>query len=441
MKIDLVNYSEKSFALFGDTKEIKDYLKEMGGKFNPYLNYNGGKKAGWIFSNNSKTKVELFLKGYSSVNDSNSITAQNTPIVNPEVIVQPEVKEIVKVAANVIKPQIKEVKPSVKKFNWQGYFKLKPNKNLDITQCLYFDTLNNQVIQTNLENFIIVPFWNGLQVNKSCCIALSDLKSIKDLQTLEVTDNSALVNGFMKVSTENIDIFPNKLPKFEVIETTEISDFSKVKNGLYSCSKDLMRPAMNGVYFSENEIATTNGHTLYFANINKIKGSYIINKEACNFINENCSISFGLEHSKIIFNDYYIIARNIDERYPNYKAVTPIDNPFKFNFDKKYLIEVVKKCLPFANKTTSQIRFEVKDNVCKISAEDLEFTKEICLSIDCNSNDNITFGINGKFLIEILNNLQSNIVYFECSTPKRPFLIKDNEATHLIMPMILPEHS
>lgn len=84
MKIDLVNYSEKSFALFGDTKEIKDYLKNLGGKFNPYLNFEGGKKAGWIFSNNAKSKVELFLKSYSSVNDSNAITVpiikNNAPI-------------------------------------------------------------------------------------------------------------------------------------------------------------------------------------------------------------------------------------------------------------------------------------------------------------------------------------------------------------------------
>lgn len=52
----LVDYSDKALALFGDTKPIKDTLKEMGGRFNPALNHNGIKEAGWVFS---KSKREL----------------------------------------------------------------------------------------------------------------------------------------------------------------------------------------------------------------------------------------------------------------------------------------------------------------------------------------------------------------------------------------------
>lgn len=51
-KIRIVAYSEKSFAIFGDTKPIKDELKALGGKFNPNLTDpdNGERVAGWIFS-------------------------------------------------------------------------------------------------------------------------------------------------------------------------------------------------------------------------------------------------------------------------------------------------------------------------------------------------------------------------------------------------------
>ena len=55
---NLVDYSEKAIALFGDTKPIKDKLKELGGRFNPFLKFNGEKTAGWIF----KKDVELDLK-------------------------------------------------------------------------------------------------------------------------------------------------------------------------------------------------------------------------------------------------------------------------------------------------------------------------------------------------------------------------------------------
>lgn len=53
-KIEIVEYSEKAIAIFGNTKEIKDQLKEIGGRFNKFLNHKGKKRAGWIFP---KTKV------------------------------------------------------------------------------------------------------------------------------------------------------------------------------------------------------------------------------------------------------------------------------------------------------------------------------------------------------------------------------------------------
>ena len=62
---ELVNYSEKAFAVVGDTREIKDLLKENGGRFNPSLTVNGVKCAGWIFSKKSLQAVRLALIGYT----------------------------------------------------------------------------------------------------------------------------------------------------------------------------------------------------------------------------------------------------------------------------------------------------------------------------------------------------------------------------------------
>lgn len=62
---ELVNYSEKAFAVVGDTREIKDLLKGNGGRFNPSLTVNGVKCAGWIFSKKSLQAVRLALIGYT----------------------------------------------------------------------------------------------------------------------------------------------------------------------------------------------------------------------------------------------------------------------------------------------------------------------------------------------------------------------------------------
>lgn len=59
--LEIVDYSEKAIAVFGDTKAIKDQLKELGGRFNPSLNYNGEKRAGWIFSKKQADKVKELI--------------------------------------------------------------------------------------------------------------------------------------------------------------------------------------------------------------------------------------------------------------------------------------------------------------------------------------------------------------------------------------------
>lgn len=59
--LEVVDYSDKAIAVFGDTKAIKEQLKELGGCFNPSLNYNGEKRAGWIFSKKQADKVKELI--------------------------------------------------------------------------------------------------------------------------------------------------------------------------------------------------------------------------------------------------------------------------------------------------------------------------------------------------------------------------------------------
>jgi len=53
LNIQIVDYSEKSFAIIGETKPIKDLLKMLGGRFNFKLTCG----AGWIFPITKKNEV------------------------------------------------------------------------------------------------------------------------------------------------------------------------------------------------------------------------------------------------------------------------------------------------------------------------------------------------------------------------------------------------
>lgn len=60
----IVDYSEKAFAVVGDTREIKDTLKQHGGRFNSSLTVDGSKVAGWIFSKKSIDAVRNALRAF-----------------------------------------------------------------------------------------------------------------------------------------------------------------------------------------------------------------------------------------------------------------------------------------------------------------------------------------------------------------------------------------
>lgn len=61
----IVDYSEKAFAVVGDTRAIKDTLKQNGGRFNSSLTVDGSKCAGWIFSKKNLDAVRLALIGFT----------------------------------------------------------------------------------------------------------------------------------------------------------------------------------------------------------------------------------------------------------------------------------------------------------------------------------------------------------------------------------------
>lgn len=48
--IRLIDYSDKCIVVIGDTVQIKDRLKAIGGRYNPALTIDGKKTAGWVFS-------------------------------------------------------------------------------------------------------------------------------------------------------------------------------------------------------------------------------------------------------------------------------------------------------------------------------------------------------------------------------------------------------
>ena len=76
--IELINYSEKAIAVFGDTKDYRESLASAGGMFNPSLKYKDGRSPGWVFSKSKKAAIEALLQNIFSGKVSKSVTPYET---------------------------------------------------------------------------------------------------------------------------------------------------------------------------------------------------------------------------------------------------------------------------------------------------------------------------------------------------------------------------
>lgn len=65
-QLTAVYYTDKSIAVYGNTKPWKEYLLALRGKYNGSLNINGVRQPGWIFSKNAELELMNFMAQVNS---------------------------------------------------------------------------------------------------------------------------------------------------------------------------------------------------------------------------------------------------------------------------------------------------------------------------------------------------------------------------------------
>ena len=153
----------------------------------------------------------------------------------------------------------------------------------------------------------------------------------------------------------------------------------------------------------------------------------------------------GKSNVKFSFGDQQLISRIIDERYPNYESVIPLENDKVLGVNRTEVMAAVNRCSIFSNATTNQIRFSIEKDELRVSAEDVDFGGEARESIPAtfNSDESLEIGFNAKYVGEALSHLGGDTVEFLFSTSTRAGLIRpkeqgdDLEILMLVMPLRL----
>ena len=349
---------------------------------------------------------------------------------------------------------------------------LNTNNTLPILDNFLFDIENNTLtitssdLETSLSSKISIESSISVKIAIPAKLLIDILKSLPDQPLTFSLENNILEinsnNGKYALSYMNGDEFPKSIiieDASEIIFDSNVL-LNIINSTIFASGNDDLRPVMSGVFFqitSENAcFVATDAHKLvkYIRNDIKSESSveFIAPNKPLNILKSilpekkaDVKVFYNKTNAIFSFLNFTLICRLIDGKFPNYEAVIPKENPNILEIDRNQLLNSTKRASIFSSKTTNQVKFEIKGNLLQISAEDLDFNNKAEETLECNYNgEDIAIGFNSRFIIEMLNNLSSELVKVELSSPNRAGLIspinpndENNQITMLVMPIML----
>ncbi len=225
----------------------------------------------------------------------------------------------------------------------------------------------------------------------------------------------------------------------------------------FAVTRDALRPAMMGVYFQINKeggrAVATDGHRLVRLRLEEVVSeepvTFIVPEKALTLAAriataDSCTIYVDGNHVGFDFGHSQVLTRIIDETYPNYEAVIPLENDRRLVVNGAALLAAVKRVGLYSSNLTNQVRLSLQQDQVEVSAEDIERSSEARETVLCEySSEPMVIGFNAGYLTEVLHNVDSEEVVFEFSSPNRAGVVTPHEQAEgedllmLIMPVML----
>lgn len=346
------------------------------------------------------------------------------------------------------------------------------NTVLPILEDFLFEIEKNKltIVATDLETVMKIHMdIEAKDSGKICIPAKILLDSLKNLPeqplTFNIDKNYSVEitsdNGKYKVMGENPDNFP-KDPEAETSNSFTMPSsalVTAINKCIFATSSDELRPAMTGIFFELTpaglRTVATDAHRLVKFSRTDIEcpenASFVVPKKPLNLLknvlpntDEELNVSYSSNHLFVRLAGTELVCRLIDARFPDYKVVIPVDNPYKLTVNKNDFQNALRRVNVFSNKSTNQVAITISGSELQLAAQDVDFSFEGNERMSCQyDGEDLQIAFNAKFLIEMLSAADTTEVVIELSTPSKAGIIKPTEQNEneellmLVMPLML----
>lgn len=353
---------------------------------------------------------------------------------------------------------------------------LKTNNTLPILDDFLFDVQEDSLTVTasDLETTMTVriPLEQSEETGQVAMPARILLETLKTLPDIPITFSIDLDSlgveisageGNYKLTGHNHEEYPQK-PELE--DATSIAIKSEIlsraiSKTIIAAGNDDLRPVMSGVFCELSPegigFVATDAHKLVRYRRNDVVAenavSFILPKKPLNQLKnilplseeEDVKVDYTPTNASFSFENINLICRLIDGKYPNYNAVIPQENPNQLVIERQPFLFAIRRVGIFANQSTHQIRLKISGQELYLSAEDIDYSNEAKERLNCNyEGDDLEIGFSSKFLVEMLNNVDTEQVRIEMSESNRAGILypvtdegNSEDILMLVMPVML----
>lgn len=289
------------------------------------------------------------------------------------------------------------------------------------------------------------------------------LETVRDLPPCEIEIKT--IENFAELSydkgTYKLPVrSPEEYPEIPDISSKTLFTFpsSQLKNSVlktsFAASREPGRKALSGVHWSisedESNMVATDGRKLAFYKCPvKKKETLKMNippkalKTLIDYMGDK-NIDLDIRHDEKMIGFYLkdatIVARLIEEAFPDYKQVIPDDNDKTLKISRSELMGTLKRVSIYADTTSHLVKFDAKADSVRLHTETELGLAEEHLPCDFDGKP-FTINFNANYLSEILRNLSNDTIEFQLSSPKKAVIITQGkkgkeELIYLLMPII-----
>jgi DNA polymerase-3 subunit beta len=343
---------------------------------------------------------------------------------------------------------------------------------MPILETLLFELVGDSLMITATDIIISSTMTLDIKGEENGKIAIPAKRLMDTVRSLPDTDAVFLIdtdtskvriktpNGEYALTGEPAINYP-QVPAFKGISEF-VMDGSVLRRLInrtaFAVSVDELRPAMMGVLLQVNDTelkaVATDGHRLariiYRSQQSiKLDHNIVVPAKALVILGKavetgECTISVSDTHVRFLSDHSVLVSRLIEETYPNYESVIPLDNMKSMTISREQIISSVRRVALYASASTHQIRMEIASDSLRISAQDIDFGGEANETLSCSyTADPLEIAFNALYLIDILSHLDAAQIMMKFSNSTRAVIVTSVESSPqedeimLIMPFRL----